>query len=304
MPEEVIEMLAPKPGMVIADCTLGGSGHSRLILEKILPDGLLIGMDQDVDAIENAQNVFAGYEKNVHLINSNFINLDQALLKLNVEKLDGIFADLGVSTHQLLESGRGFAFSKDEPLDMRMDHDGDFTAADIVNNYSQKELKKLFWDFGEERWSGRIAERIVTQRQISPIQTSGELAEIAVWAVPKKAAFKMKIHPGTRIFMALRIAVNNELGVLEQFLDKAVDHLKPGGRICILSFHSLEDRIVKQKFRLLAAGCDCPKDFPICVCGKESRLKVLTRKPKRPSQEEVNKNPAARSTILRAGKKL
>jgi len=304
MPLEVHDCLALEPGKVCVDCTLGGSGHALKIVESILPDGFFIGIDQDVDAVENAEKLLKPFSENVRIFHDNFAALPVILKHLDIDGLDGIVLDLGLSLHQLTQGKRGFSFQKDEPLDMRMDIRAERTAADIVNTYNEKDLADLFFKYGEERMSRRIARHIVQKRKESPVTTSRELADIVVDAVPAKIARSQKIHPATRVFQGLRIAVNRELEVLEQFMDAVPSFLNKGGRICIISFHSLEDRIVKQYLRRFEKGCVCPKNFPICTCGLKPQLKSVSRKPLMPTQDEIRKNPMARSARLRAAEKV
>jgi 16S rRNA (cytosine1402-N4)-methyltransferase len=221
-----------------------------------------------------------------------------------MDSVDGILADLGLSLYQIESSGRGFSFRRDEPLDMRMNMDSETTAEDIVNSETETRLEKIFKDYGEERWAGKIARNIASARSEKRIRTSRELADIVVKSIPQRFAFSRKIHPATKVFMALRIAVNRELEILDEFIVNAVNALKPGGRLCILSFHSLEDRIVKRRFKALEKGCTCPPDFPKCACGKEKQVRVLTRSVVKPTFEEVSANPMARSTRLRALEKI
>ncbi|MGD9366299.1 MAG: 16S rRNA (cytosine(1402)-N(4))-methyltransferase RsmH [Desulfobacteraceae bacterium] len=304
MLQEAVACLACRPGGIYVDGTLGGAGHARAICQQIMPDGLLIGIDQDADAIANARHVLEPYADNTRLFHGNFIDLPDYLDRLDVDTVDGILLDLGLSQHQLEGSGRGFSFRKDEPLDMRMDIRHKTCAADLVNQLEEAELTRIFKRYGEERWSRRISRAIVAERFRSPIQTSRQLADVVVSAVPRRAAAMQKIHPATRVFQALRIAVNQELDRLAEFLDSAVDLLSKGGRLCILSFHSLEDRMVKHKFKVLSKGCDCPPDFPVCVCKKQPIVRVLTKKVRRPTQAEIARNPLARSTRLRAVEKI
>ncbi len=304
MTKEVLYYLDCKPGGIFADCTLGGSGHAKAICEKIKPDGLLIGIDQDKDAIENAKNALKLHLPNVRLFKGNFVRLSEFLSELNISKLDGILLDLGLSLHQIESSGRGFSFRREEPLDMRMDTESDTTAEDLVNELDEKSLEKLFKDYGEERWARNIARNIAKARKTARIGTSAHLSEIVCSSIPRKAQSKQKIHPATRVFMALRIVVNRELEKLSLFMDRAAELLNPGGRICILTFHSLEDRIVKQKIREFEKGCICPPGFPVCVCKKTKILQKLNKKALRPCQEEIVLNPMARSTKLRAAEKL
>ena len=304
MLNEVMAYLDCRPGKCYVDCTVGGAGHSGAILEKIKPDGLLIGIDQDADAIKNAGQVLKSDVLNVRLIHDNYVNLPNILSQLNICKVDGIIADLGLSFNQIENSGRGFSFLKSEPLDMRMDAASGITAADIVNNETEEGLERIFKSYGEERWARKIARRIVFVRTGQRIRTSTDLAEIICDAIPKRSIHQRRKHPATKVFMALRIAVNKELEVLEAFIAGAVDFLNPGGRICFLSFHSLEDRIVKRQFKDLEGKCTCPPDFPKCVCDKKQIVRILTRKVVRPSEKEVNMNPMARSACLRVAEKV
>jgi 16S rRNA (cytosine1402-N4)-methyltransferase len=304
MTKEVLHYLACKPGKIFADCTLGGSGHAVALCEKIMPDGLLIGIDQDKDAVENAKKALKPYLHNVRLFKGNFVRLSEFLAESNILGVDGILLDLGVSLHQIESSGRGFSFKREEPLDMRMDVESDITAKDLVNELDEAGLERLFKDYGEERWAGNIARNIATARKKAPVQTSAHLSEIVCASIPEKAQYKMKNHPATRVFMALRIAVNSELERLSMFMDGLPDLLNPGGRICVLTFHSLEDRIVKQKMREFEKECVCPPGFPVCVCGKRKVFRTLNKKALRPGHEEINLNPMARSAKLRAAEKL
>jgi 16S rRNA (cytosine1402-N4)-methyltransferase len=304
MLNEVVNYLNCRPGNVYVDGTLGGCGHARAICEKIFPGGTFIGIDQDIDAITNAETVFKDYSSNIHLFHGNFISLPEFLTQLEIDRVDGILLDLGLSLHHIENSGRGFSFRKDEPLDMRMDIQSPQTAENLINNLSQTELQKLFKEYGEERRAKQITRNIIKIRRQKKIQTSRQLAQIIVDSIPAQAAFKQKIHPATRVFMALRIAVNRELERLETFLEYAVDLLNPGGRLCVLSFHSLEDRIVKQRLKILEKGCTCPPQLPQCVCGQEPQLRILTKKVVRPTAEEIAANPKARSTRLRAAEKI
>jgi 16S rRNA (cytosine1402-N4)-methyltransferase len=305
MVNEVIQHLNVRPGKIYVDCTLGGAGHSRAIIDRMMPGGFLVGIDQDKDAINNAKKVLSAYASEIALFHDNFVNIKSVLAQLNIHKVDGILADLGISLHQLAQSGRGFTFQKDEPLDMRMDSNSVLTAGDIVNTANEKELAGIFFRYGEERWSRRIASNIVKERKVKAIKSSFELVRIVSDSVPKKFISKpQRIHPATRVFMALRIAVNQELERLTSFLDATADILNPGGRLCILSFHSLEDRIVKHWIKALARGCTCPPIFPQCICRSEKKLRFLTKKPVRPTEQEVELNPMARSTRLRAAERI
>ncbi len=304
MPVEVAYYLNCRPGKVYVDCTLGGCGHAVDICKKIVPDGLLVAIDQDIDAIKNAEKILKPYELNVRLFNDNFINLKTILSHLNISSADGVLLDLGLSLHQLESSGRGFSFKKDEPLDMRMNIESSITAEEIINRKREETLRKIFTDYGEERWSKKIARKIVKKRKEKEIKTSAQLAKIVIDAVPKFASKRQRIHPATRVFMALRIAVNRELERLDYFMENIADFLNPGGRLCVLSFHSLEDRIVKQRIKALEKGCICPPNFPKCVCNKKGVIRSLTKKVVRPTKEEIAKNPMARSTKLRAAEKI
>jgi len=309
MLNEAIHYLNCQPGKIYVDCTLGGAGHTRAILEKILPGGMLIAVDQDKDAIANAENILSPYKENIRIFHGNFIYLPEFLSELNIQSVDGILLDLGISFYQIDASGRGFSFNKDEPLDMRMNLDTDMTAADLINESDEDDLAKIFKEYGEERWSKRIARRIAEKRKKSAIRTSRELAQIVCEAIPGGAARQQRIHPATRVFMAVRIAVNKELERLSEFIDNIVAKdngaiLNPNGRLCIISFHSLEDRIVKQGLKFLESGCICPPNFPICVCNKKKIVNILTRKAIQPTQDEIEVNPMARSAKLRAAEKI
>lgn len=303
MLNEAVDFLDCRPGHVIVDGTLGGAGHAKLICEKIRPDGLLIGIDQDKEALIHAGNALKPYGAGIRLFHDNFVNLPNILAQLNIDAVDGILLDLGLSLYQLESSGRGFSFKRDEPLDMRMNAASKTTAETLVNTLEEKELENIFRKYGEERWARPIARRIVHHRKTAHITSSRRLAQIVCDAVPKKYLRRQSIHPATRVFMALRISVNDELGNLDQAVQQAPDLLKSGGRLCVLSFHSLEDRIVKQAFKQFEKGCICPPDFPKCVCHKEPVIRILTKKPMRPSEEEVASNPMSRSTRLRAAEK-
>ena len=304
MPEEVIHYLDCRPGNIIVDGTIGGGGHAGKICEKILPNGLLIGIDQDLDAIVNARKVLEPYVSNIRLFHGNFIHLPDFLSELNIAAVDGILLDLGISLHHIESSGRGFSFAKEEPLDMRMNAQSDLTAEYLINKLKQEELRDLFQKYGEERWARQIARNIAGIRKHKRIRTSRELAQIVIDAIPARALSKQKLHPATRVFMALRIAVNQELEILETFMENVANYLNPGGRLCVLSFHSLEDRIVKQRLKALEKGCTCPPRLPRCVCNQQPRVRIVTRKVVRPTEEEINFNPMARSTRLRAAVKL
>ena len=303
MPTEVLRYLNCRPGKIYIDCTLGGAGHAKAICDRITPDGTFIGIDADKEAISEAKTSLKPDRLTCYLVHENFVNLSAIMARYHITGADGILLDLGLSLDQIKSSGRGFSFSTDEPLDMRMNTDSRLKASDIVNLESEERLRHIFKTFGEERWSKQIARKIVEKRKHTEIRSSQQLVNIIGTAIPRKAVAQ-KIHPATRVFMALRIAVNRELENLEQFLKSVLDHLNPGGRICILSFHSLEDRIVKTHMKAWEKGCTCPADFPKCVCGLTPRGKILTRKVVRPSKAEVDINPMARSTKLRAAEKF
>ncbi len=303
MLDEAVAMLACGPGKIVVDGTLGGCGHARRICQQIVPGGTFIGIDQDQDAIDHSHLALPVGNPGIHIVHGNFVDLPLFLSQIGIDAVDGIIIDIGLSLHQIEGSGRGFSFSRDEPLDMRMDTRQPKTAADLLATLSERELVDIFRRYGEERWSKRIARQVVTRRKTSPITTSGAFSRLVAEAVPASAK-SQKIHPATRVFMALRIAVNRELDVLDRFLDTAVDLLTPGGRLCVLSFHSLEDRIVKHRFRALEKPCTCPPSFPQCVCGLEPKVRLLNRKVARPSSREIGQNPMARTTRLRGVEKL
>jgi 16S rRNA (cytosine1402-N4)-methyltransferase len=304
MLKEVVFYLNCRPGKIYVDGTLGGSGHAGAICDKITPGGLFIGIDQDIDAINHAKTALQNYSLHIHLIHGNFVRLPEFLSQLKINAVDGLLLDLGVSLHQLEDSGRGFSFRKEEPLDMRMNIQTRETAEMLVNNLAQDDLQKIFKEYGEERWARQIARNIVKVRRQKKISTSKQLAQIVVESIPRQAASRQKIHPATRVFMALRIAVNRELDRLKTFLECAAAFLNPGGRLCVLSFHSLEDRIVKRRLKALEKGCTCPPQLPRCVCGQKPQVRILTKKVVRPTAEELAANPMARSTRLRAAEKL
>ena len=302
LPDEVIRFLEPADGKTYLDGTLGGGGHSALILEKA-PEALLVGIDRDQTALAAAGARLAVYGERIRLLHGDFADVAGHLNSLGITALDGFILDLGVSSHQLDTRERGFSFQQDAPLDMRMDTSSGETAADLVNELPERELERIISEFGEERWAKRIASFIVKERTESLITTTFRLVDIIKGAVPK-AKWDERIHPATRTFQALRIAVNSELESLERGMRAALDLLKPGGRGVIISFHSLEDRIVKHIFREYAGGCTCPRQMPVCVCGKQPRVKVLTGRPVTATQTEINENPRARSAKLRAVEKL
>ncbi len=302
MPEEALRFLAPRSGGVYLDGTVGGGGHSRLILEAGSPDCILYAFDRDQSALTAAGRRLAEFGHRFNPIHSNFSAMAQALSDAGVTGIDGFLLDLGVSSHQLDTTERGFSFQTDAPLDMRMDTGSGSTAADLVNNLPETELTRIIRAYGDERWAQRIARFIVTAREEGPVTTTLQLVDIIKGAIPR-GAWEERLHPATRTFQALRIATNDELGSLEQGLAAGISLLNPGGRGVIISFHSLEDRIVKHSFRDLARGCVCPRDLPLCVCGHLPQVKVLTSRAVRPSDMETAANPRARSARLRAVEK-
>lgn len=298
--DEALELLNCKPGDIVVDGTLGGGGHARGILERIAPEGMLIGVDRDPQALKYATHRLSEFGDSFMGIHGNFAHIDSILRDLDIDNIDAMILDIGVSSPQLDNAERGFTYREDVPLDMRMNPEQDFSAHDVVNNYSQKELTEIISSYGEERWASRIAEFIVRDRQID---TTGELVDTIKAAIPAGAR-RNGPHPAKRTFQAIRIEVNGELDALTQGIDRGIDVLKPGGRLCIISFHSLEDRIVKRAFKKMEDPCICAKDAPICVCGLEPKVKVLTRKPIMANKGELAENPRARSARLRACEKL
>lgn len=298
--EESIEALNLKKGDVVVDATLGSSGHSREILKKIGDEGKLIGIDFDKKNITESD---IKSDKRVLLINENFSNIEEIMAQAGIEKVDSILADLGYSSDQLEDPEYGMSFLKEGRLNMRLDGRDDLTAFQVVNEYDQEKLEKIIRDFGEEKFARRIASGIVEKRKEKNIETTKELAEIIKSCIPARQA-NQKIHPATRTFQAIRIEVNAELENLESFLKGSIKSLKRGGRLAVISFHSLEDRIIKNIFRENARGCICPSDFPQCVCGKEPQLKVITKKPIVAQVDEVMENPRSRSAKLRVAEKI
>ena len=293
---ETIEQLAIRKDGIYVDGTLGGAGHSSAILDMLGSDGRLIGIDQDEEAIEAATARLQ--DGRVEIVKSNFKNVRQVLDDLGVDKVDGILLDLGVSSHQFDDPERGFSYREDTPLDMRMDSDQALTAADIVNTYPEDDLKRIIRDYGEEKYAGSIASHIVRTRETKEIKTTGELVDIIRSSMPEREKNK-KGHPARKTFQALRIECNHELEVLTESLDDMIGSLKQGGRLCIITFHSLEDRIVKQAFLKAENPCTCPPDFPVCTCGKKPLGKMKPHKPIAPSEEEIERNKRARSAKLR-----
>ena len=300
--DEVISSLQIKESGIYVDCTIGGAGHSKEIARYLSSKGHLIGIDQDKAAIKAAADNLEETAPQIDLIRDNYRNLDAVLKKLEVPAVDGFLFDLGVSSYQLDEPERGFSYRYDAPLDMRMDQRREETAADIVNNYSQEELTEIISNYGEENWAARIASFIVEQREEESIETTLELVQTIKNAIPASAR-RTGGHPAKRTFQALRIAVNNELDIIERSIKNAVDRLQVGGRISIISFHSLEDRIVKHTFKDLARDCICPPKMPVCGCDEEAEIKVITKSAISASDKELEKNPRARSAKLRVAEK-
>ena len=295
--EECIEGLAIKPDGIYVDGTLGGAGHSSRIAAK-LTTGRLIGIDRDTVALTAASKRLAPYKDNVTLVHSDFCELSQVLEDLDIEKVDGILLDLGVSSPQLADGERGYSYMVDAPLDMRMNREDPRTAYTVVNTWSYEELKKILYEYGEERYAPQIASHICKKRESKPIETTLELVDIIKGAMPP-AALREKQHPAKRSFQAIRIAVNDELNDLSKVLEAAIPRLNQGGRLCIITFHSLEDRFVKNAMAAAAKGCTCPPNFPVCVCGKKPQVKLISRKPIVSGDAELERNPRARSAKLR-----
>ena len=300
--EECIQGLAIKPDGIYVDGTLGGAGHSSRIAAE-LTTGRLIGIDRDNVALEAAAERLRPFEDRVTLVHANFCDMDQALQGLGIDKVDGILLDLGVSSPQLDDGQRGFSYMTDAPLDMRMNGEDVRDARQIVNTWSYEELKRILYDYGEERFAPRIAAAICRRREQAPIETTLELVDVIKSAMPA-SALREKQHPAKRSFQAIRIAVNDELGAVETVMKKAVPLLNPVGRLAVITFHSLEDRIVKNAMAEAAKGCTCPPSFPVCVCGKKPQVRIVTRKPIVSGEEELERNPRARSAKLRICEKL
>ncbi len=300
--DECMDGLNITPDGIYVDGTAGGAGHSSEIAKR-LEDGRLIAIDQDETAVAVATERLNALGKNTTVVRSNFCELAKVCRELGIEQIDGVLLDLGVSSYQLDTAERGFSYSADAPLDMRMDNRCTFSAYDVVNTYSEQELKRILYDYGEERFAPAIASAIVKRRERAPIESTSELSDIIKYAMPP-AAREGGHHPAKRSFQAIRIEVNRELDVIEPAIRSAVEMLSPGGRIAIITFHSLEDRIVKQAFASLASGCTCPKDFPICVCGNKPKIKLVNRKPILPSKQELEENPRSRSAKLRVAEKI
>ena len=301
--KETIDGLNIKPDGIYVDGTLGGGGHSLEIAKRLSKNGHLYGIDRDTDAIEAAGERLREYSDRFTAIHSNFYNAAEVLKNIGVQKIDGFILDLGVSSHQLDEADRGFSYMQDAPLDMRMDRGAPYTAWNVVNEKSEKELNDIIFKYGEEKWAKRIARFIVAEREKKPIDTTYELVEVIKKAVPKGAR-RDGPHPAKRTFQAIRIEVNGELAILDKTVDDMTEMLSEGGRMCIITFHSLEDRIIKNAMKRHENPCTCPPDFPVCVCGKVPDGKVITRKPILPSDEELEVNPRSRSAKLRIMEKI
>ncbi|MBO5869425.1 MAG: 16S rRNA (cytosine(1402)-N(4))-methyltransferase RsmH [Clostridia bacterium] len=298
---ETVDSLNIKPNGVYVDCTLGGAGHTSLILSKLGEDGVVVGIDRDDDALENAREKIK--DKRLITVKDNFENLKNAIESVGIYQVDGIIMDLGVSSHQLDVAERGFSYMKDAPLDMRMDRTAPLTAYDVVNGYSEQELVRIFKDYGEERFASKIASKICAVRTEKPIENTLELADLISSSIPAKFRNDGG-HPAKRVFQAIRIEVNGELDCIPKAIESGAEVLKSGGRMSIISFHSLEDRLVKTNFQKLENPCTCPSDFPICVCGKKQVVKIITKKPILPSDEELKMNNRSHSAKLRVCEKI
>lgn len=301
--QECIDALNIRPDGIYLDGTLGGAGHSSQIARRLTEGGRLIGVDRDRTALAAAKERLAPYADRVKLVHSNFAEIDAILDSLGIPAVDGMLFDLGVSSPQLDDASRGFSYMADAPLDMRMDKDDALTAGEVVNTWPQGELRRILYDYGEERYAPQIAAAICRAREKAPVETTLELVDIIRSAMPAQA-LREKQHPAKRSFQAIRIAVNDELGAVSRMMQAAVGRLKPGGRLAVITFHSLEDRIVKSEMQQAARGCTCPPEFPVCVCGKKPLVKLVTRKPIVSGPAELEENPRARSAKLRVAEKL
>lgn len=299
--EDCIQALAIRPDGIYVDGTAGGGGHSYAIASA-LTTGSLIAIDRDEAAILAATERLAPLGERARVVRSNFSDVTSVLDALNIDRIDGLLLDLGVSSHQFDEADRGFSYRNDAPLDMRMDRRQAKSAYDVINTYSEDELRRILYEYGEEKFAPRIAARIVREREIAPIQTTNQLSELIKSAIP--AAARDGGHPAKRSFQAIRIEVNGELDVIAPTIEQAIARMKKGGRLAIITFHSLEDRIVKQAYQKLASGCTCPKSFPVCVCGNKPKIRILTKKPILPSEAELLENPRSHSAKLRVAEKL
>ena len=301
--EECMEGLDIRPDGIYVDGTLGGGGHSEGICKRLGEKGMLIGIDRDRDALNAAEKRLEAYPCQKVFVQSNYSDIKDVLADLEIDSIDGALLDLGVSSFQLDNPDRGFSYMQEAPLDMRMSQDDDFTAYDVVNTYDVDELKNIIFKYGEERWASRIADFIVKARKDKPIETTGQLVDIIKAAIPASAR-RDGPHPAKRTFQTIRIEVNDELGQLEKAVDEFCDVLSPGGRLCIITFHSLEDRIVKDIINKRINPCTCPKEFPVCVCGKVGDIKKKSNKPIAPTAEEIERNPRSRSAKLRVAEKI
>ncbi len=302
--EEVLYYLKLKKGDIVFEGTLGGAGHTIEIIEAIAPTGKIIGVDLDSKAISTATIKLKKFLSNLLLINDSFANISGILRELNIKSISGFFLDLGLSSIQIENSGRGFSYIRNEKLDMRFDQSSELDACDVVNNYTENKLKEIIYKYGEERWSSRISKNIVSHRSLKKITHTGELVEIIKESIPAKHRSKRKGHPAKRVFQALRIEVNRELDNLDKALEDGFKLLKSCGRMVIISYHSLEDRIVKRKFKKFSGRCICPPDLPVCKCGAEKKAKIITKKVIKPSPDEIRENPRSRSARLRVLEKL
>ena len=302
--DECMEALQPQRGGIYVDCTAGGGGHSYEIARRLPENGRLICLDRDDAALAACEKRLAPFGEHVTLVKSNFSEVEAVLDQLGIPSIDGIMWDLGVSSYQLDEKSRGFSYTAEAPLDMRMDTSCGITAADVVNTYSEAELIRILRDYGEEKFAPRVAHSIVTARVEKPLTTTTELAELIYQSIPAAARRKESQHPARRTFQAIRIEVNGELAAIAPSLEAAVNRLAPGGRAAVITFHSLEDRIVKQTFASLTGGCTCPPGFPVCVCGNAPKIRLLNKKPILPSEEEIQYNPRSHSAKLRCAEKL
>ncbi len=301
--DQCIENLNIRPDGIYVDGTLGGGGHSFHICERLSEQGMLIGIDRDRDALEAAEKRLRGFSCRKYFVQSNYADIRTVLAEKGIEKIDGALLDIGVSSFQLDNAERGFSYMQDAPLDMRMNREDDLTAYDVVNSYDREELTRIIREYGEERWASRIAAFIVRARAEKPVESTSELVELIKEAIPARAR-RSGPHPAKRTFQAIRIEVNDELGELSRAVDEYLDVMNPGGRLCIITFHSLEDRIVKQKLQKRADPCTCPPEFPVCVCGKKADIRKVTRKPIVAEASELDLNPRARSAKLRVCEKI
>lgn len=302
--QEIIQFLDPKPGGVYIDATIGFGGHAEEILKKISSQGKLLGIDQDEEALGHIKSSLLPEYPNLTLKKANFTEIGKISKEMRLKSVEGIVADIGVSSYQLDRPDRGFSFKSDGPLDMRMDKSQELTAEKVINTYSENELVKIFSSYGEERLSKTIAREITAQRKKKLFESTLELAELIQVLYDKKGLKRAKIHPATRVFQSLRIEVNSELESLEKFLSQAIELLAPKGRLAVITFHSLEDRIVKDFYKKEAKGCICPSEYPLCKCGHVPQAKIITKKPVTPSDKEIRENPRARSAKLRVIEKI